>query len=82
MGNRIEIAEIQADVRIAGKNLGTQTIEIDYGAFRNERGRATTVMHWGKLRPAILASDLRGHFLSIERLQGTYRVSVTHRRPA
>jgi hypothetical protein len=80
-GNRLEVATVKVKASIAGKDVGEREIEIDYGKHRDDRGRATTVLHWGELLPEVLAQDLTGHFLLIERGQGSYVLSITPEKP-
>jgi HKD family nuclease len=81
VGNRIEVANINVWASISGRDLGLKEVKIDYGAYRDERGRATTVLHWGDLMPDVLDSDLTGHYLLIERGPGAYSLSVSAKQP-
>jgi hypothetical protein len=80
-GNLLHVASIEVDCWIDGESLGVRSLRFDYGAHRNVRGRATTLLRWGDLLPVVLERDLTDMFLSIERGPGAYRLNVTRTEP-
>lgn len=80
-GNRLEVARLKVSARIDRRDLGEAEIEIDYGAYRNVRGRATTVMHWGELMPEVLKQDVTGYYLLIERSRDAYQLTLSPNEP-
>lgn len=81
-GNRLYLAEIEVEASIDGKSLGQKKVTVDYGPHRNEKGRATTVLHWGDLLPAVMEKNVTGHYLLIERAPGSYRLTISAKKPA
>jgi hypothetical protein len=82
-GNSIEVASVVFDVVINGRSRGKKTLRVDYGSHRQERGRATTVLHWDDLRDAVERTNFEGRYLVLERLPtGVYRLEITTKQPA
>jgi hypothetical protein len=80
-GNRLQLATIVVDAEIDGRPLGRHALTVDYGRHRDERGRATTILHWRGLLHTVQAADLTGRWLLIERGAGIYRLVVGRARP-
>jgi hypothetical protein len=81
-GNRIQIASITVDAEIGGHALGPKAVVVDYGKYRDVRGRATTVLHWGELMEELRATDVTDWYLLVERGPGAYRLLLTPTQPA
>lgn len=83
-GRRSEFATIGATVEFGTDRLGDHALTVVYRAYRQERGRATTVLRWGEALLADLEHrDLRNRYLVIERADvRAYRLRVIDRQPA
>jgi hypothetical protein len=81
-GNHIEVAEARFDVELGGRALGRFELRLNYGSYRNVRGRATTVLHLGSLASELLRVDVTGWFLLIERGARVHRLVITPNQPA
>jgi hypothetical protein len=80
-GNQLYLAEIEVEASIDGKSLGQKKVTVDYGPHRNEKGRATTVLHWGDLLPAVMKKNVTGRYLLIERAHGSYSLTISTKKP-
>ena len=81
-GNRIDVAAVQFEVELGGRSLGRYELRLDYGGYRDVRGRATTLLHLGSLAAELLRVDVTGWFLLVERGAGAHRLVITPNRPA
>jgi hypothetical protein len=80
--NKIQRAWITFDVRIGNRELGSHRLLVDYGPYRNVRGRATTVLHWGDLMTKLRANDRTDWWLLIERGTATHQLTIMRDEPS
>ena len=84
-GNKsYELAQVDFDVEIDGKDLGTHTLMIDYALHRVAgQANVSTVLAWGHQLGQLLASKSHaGDWVVIERFAGPrYRLSIEKKRP-
>jgi hypothetical protein len=78
-----ERASIRFDVEIQGAKLGTHVLALKHDAEREaDQSNFTTDLKWGSLTPAIIAQDLVGSYVVVERLQdGTHRMRIESAEP-
>lgn len=78
-----ERASIRFDVEIYGVKLGTHVLALKYDAQREaDQNNFTTDLKWGSLTQAIIAQDLVGSYVAIERLDDdTYRMRIEAEEP-
>jgi hypothetical protein len=80
---RTELASLDVQCELDGRALGQHRVELLFRAYRNERGRATTVMRLSQdLRAHMRARDVTGWYLLVDRSSlGSYRLTVISTEP-
>jgi hypothetical protein len=82
-GKTYDIAEIEFDVTIRGKNEGKMTLVVDHAPHREaDQNNVPTVLAWGPINRVLTGKSHIGDWVLIERsTSGTFKLTIQQAKP-